>query len=351
MGMIKLPLKSINFFKNNQEEIFRSGNLAEGIWNTDLSNKIKSITGSKYAVPTCSNGGGIVALLQLYKEYFDRDKVMIQSNTMYGVKSMVKSGGCDLVGFIDCRLSTLMPSIEDIKNSIFSYKGNNDQLIILLSDIGGIINPEIIEIAKFCRQNNIVLVEDCAHSFGATNNGRYAGTFGDAGVYSFYATKAIFAGEGGVVITNNDELGELMKRFTVYDRFDQKMPIGINIRPSELQALLIYSVVKEYQEIINDKKLIAKTYIDICNQLNIPYIDQDNKVSKGNYYKFVVYNKSEPIIDYLPKLKTKTSCVYDYSLAKKNNIKNNHVCLPIWYGQENSVTISVVDEIRACFKK
>jgi hypothetical protein len=45
------------------------------------------------------------------------------------------------------------------------------------------------------------------------------------------------------------------------------------------------------------------------------------------------------------------SNIYDYSLSNKNNINNNHACLPIWYNQENSVTISVVDEIRSCFKK
>ena len=243
-----------------------------------------------------------------------------------------------------------MPSLRDVETAL-EDRSNTATLIVLLSHIGGIINPEMDAIASLCQERGVTVIEDCAHSFGATNNSRYAGTFGDAGVYSFYATKAIFAGEGGVVITNNDELGELMKRFAIYDRFTQKMPIGINIRPSELQALLMYSVVKEYQEIINNKKSIARTYIDICNQLDISYIDQDNKVSKGNYYKFVIYNKDEPIIDYLPKLKTKTSCVYDYSLAKKNNIKNNHVCLPIWYGQENSVTISVIDEIRSSLKQ
>ena len=48
---------------------------------------------------------------------------------------------------------------------------------------------------EFLKKENILLLEDAAHSFGSTHNGKFAGTFGDAGVYSYYATKAIFAGK------------------------------------------------------------------------------------------------------------------------------------------------------------
>ena len=71
----------------------------------------------------------------------------------------------------------------------------------MLSDMGGIINPDIEKIAKFCKEKNIILLEDAAHSFGSTLNNKFAGTFGDAGVYSYYSTKAVFAGEGGVGAT------------------------------------------------------------------------------------------------------------------------------------------------------
>ena len=60
------------------------------------------------------------------------------------------------------------------------------------------------------------------HSFGSTLNNKFAGTFGDAGVYSYYSTKAIFAGEGGVAVTNNEKIGSLLQDFIAYDRFKQK---------------------------------------------------------------------------------------------------------------------------------
>ena len=130
----------------------------------------------------------------------------------------------------------------------------------MLSDIGGIINPDIEKIAKFCKEKNIILLEDAAHSFGSTLNKKFSGTFGNAGVYSYYSTKAIFAGEGGIVVTNDNNIGNLMKDFIAYDRFKQKMEIGCNIRLPEIQALMIYSVVKEYKEIIKNKFKIAEKY-------------------------------------------------------------------------------------------
>ena len=253
MGTIKLPKNSIDFFKNNQNKIFDSGNLAEGPWNAQLSEKIKSICNVKNAICVNSNGSGLVALLLIYKEYYGRTNVMIQSNTMYGVKIITKTAGYNLVDIIDCHLETLMPTFEDLKKSVDNYKGKINQLVILLSDIGGTINPNIEKIAKFCKEKNIILLEDAAHSFGSSLNKKFSGTFGNAGVYSYYATKAIFAGEGGIVVTNDNNIGSLMKDFIAYDRFKQKMEIGCNIRLPELQALMIYSVVKEYKGIIKNK--------------------------------------------------------------------------------------------------
>ena len=63
MGAIKLPKKSIDFFKKNQNQIFDSGNLAEGPWNDQLSEKIKSICNVKNAVCVNSNGSGLSCLV------------------------------------------------------------------------------------------------------------------------------------------------------------------------------------------------------------------------------------------------------------------------------------------------
>ena len=351
MGMIKIPKSSISFFKKNLDEIFDTGFLAEGPWNNKLSDLIKEISNASYAIPTSSNGSGLVSLLNIYSHIYKRKNVLIQSNTMYGVKVLVPAGGCKVVGYIDCQLNSLMPDISDVQNSLKNFtKEEKKKLIILLSHIGGINNPDIIQISELCKSENIILLEDCAHSVGSTQDNIHSGLFGDAGVYSFYSTKSIPVGEGGAIITNNKEIGEICSAYSIYDRFDQKLPTAFNNRISETQALLCFSVLKEWKEIINNKIIIAKKYINICEELGIKYIPQQTDSRNGNYYKFTIYDDVDDINKKYFNIKTKTSPVYDYSIGVENKLAKKHLCLPIWYGQEESITNKVIDEIKKSVK-
>ncbi len=71
----------------------------------------------------------------------------------------------------------------------------------VLVHIGGHIAFDVERIADYCREHGIFLLEDCAHAHGADWNGRRPGSWGDAGVYSFYATKTISTGEGGMLVS------------------------------------------------------------------------------------------------------------------------------------------------------
>jgi dTDP-4-amino-4,6-dideoxygalactose transaminase len=238
-----------------------------------------------------------------------------------------------------------MPSLDDVERTLHSCE-NKASAIILLSHIGGIVNPDMEAIAALCKENNVTLLEDCAHSFGATLQGKHSGTFGDAGVYSFYATKAIPTGEGGVAITNDEEMGAALVNYVKYDRFDQKMNIGVNVRQSEMHALMTYAVMKEVDDIIQDKAKIASRYMEVCQKHGIRYISQDDQGTLGNYYKFIVLAKNEHIDETLPSLETVTSKVYDYCLGNTHAITTNHACLPIWYAQPDEMTDKVVAELK-----
>ena len=124
------------------------------------------------------------------------------------------------------------------------------------------------------------------------------------------------------------------------------MDIGCNIRLSELQALMIYSVIREYKEIIKNKFNIAKKYLEICKKFSIEYISQENNIMRGNYYKFTVISPNKNISELLPKVKTTTSKVYDYALGKSKEIPSRHLCLPIWFDLEESISDQVVSELK-----
>ena len=81
--------------------------------------------------------------------------------------------------------------------------------------------------------------------------------------------------------------------------------------------------------------------------MNIKYISQNINLSIGNYYKFTIISPNKNIAELLPKVKTTTSKVYDYSLGDSKEIPSKHLCLPIWFDLEESISDKVVSEIKA----
>ena len=95
----------------------------------------------------------------------------------------------------------------------------------------------------------IFLLEDCAHAHGADWNGRRPGSWGDAGVFSLYATKTISTGEGGVLVTADPELAEFARGFRNYGKPDHDVE-GLNFRMSEFTAALGLVGVERLEEIV-----------------------------------------------------------------------------------------------------
>jgi dTDP-4-amino-4,6-dideoxygalactose transaminase len=344
MGMIKLPTSAIHKFERNYQEIFQSGNLAEGKWNSTLSNLFTSYTGARAAIPFSSNGAGLLAILSVLKYYRGFNAVFIQSNTMYGVKTIAITSGLNYVGAVPCSIPSLMPTASQVLEFIRTLSAPA-KTVFIISHIGGIVNPDIDEISSICNHYGVSLIEDCAHSVGSTINGRHTGLFGTAGVYSLYATKAVAAGEGGIAITNDDDLGERLRRFQIYDRFDQKQDIGVNFRISELQALLSVCVCELIEDIISNKNIIAARYIHACNAAGLKFVDPYQDGQRGNHYKFTLIADND-VGQEFANIRSRTSPVYDYCLgADPMQIVRRHICLPIWYGLEEDIVDTTVSQI------
>ena len=346
MGMIKLPKKSIDFFNNNYLDIFESGNLAEGEWNTKVADWACEYTSAQCALAVNSNGSGVFAILNILKQYRGKKRVFLQSNTMYGVRTMAASSGLELNGYVDCSLDYLMPTYTQVEEFIGTLD-KPSECVFLLTHIGGWVNPDIEEIARLCKNKGVALVEDCAHSLGSTLNGKHTGTFGDAGVYSLYATKTIPVGEGGIIVTQDKELHQMVEKFIMYDRFEQKLDVGVNLRMSEINALLTYSVIQETEAIIQNKYQIANKYIKACEKYNWNYIDPASGNQRSNLYKFILLSYSDKPEEEFSQITKRTSPVYDYALGGDDQeIVKRHICLPIWYLLEDKVVDAAVSELQ-----
>lgn len=116
---------------------------------------------------------------------------------------------------------------------------------------------------EIARRHDLVVIEDCAESHGATCRGRMTGSFGDMGCFSFYANKVITTGEGGMVVTNNSGLAERLRLlrnlgFTT-PRFRHEVAAH-NFRMTGYQAAMGLAQLHRIKRIIAEKRRVAAAY-------------------------------------------------------------------------------------------
>jgi len=202
----------------------------------------------------------------------------------------------------------------------------HDPAAVFLVHIGGHIAFDAPAIAALCRERGVLLLEDCAHAHGAVWDERRPGTFGDAGIYSLYATKTISTGEGGVLVSRHDELLQFARSYRNYAKPDYVQP-GLNFRMSEFTAALGLVQIERLDEIVAWKNEIARSELDprYPARLELP----DGMVS--GLYKYIVFDW----------LERSTGRVYDEpchrifrtgdELPNSDWVAANHSCVPLYY--------------------
>jgi dTDP-4-amino-4,6-dideoxygalactose transaminase len=140
-----------------------------------------------------------------------------------------------------------------------------------------IISPHLEEIQDICRENAIALVEDAAHAHEAVIDGRKAGSLGLAGSFSFFSTKVLTTGEGGMVTTDDEKVYETARALRDHGRFDPEPnlhhDIGYNWRPSELHAVLGLEQLRRVEKLLERRRHIAHSYDEKLKARNIPGIN------------------------------------------------------------------------------
>jgi len=271
------------------------------------------------AVATSSWSGGALAALG-WAEVRGR-KVVVPSNTFMATPLAVIAAGAAPV-FGDCRRDDLCLSVEEVARLIDVHA----VAAVFLVHIGGHIAFDAPTIAALCRDRGVTLLEDCAHAHGASWDGHRPGSFGDAGIYSLYATKTISTGEGGVLVSRHPELLQFARGYRNYGKPDHVQP-GLNFRMSEFTAAIGLVQIERLDEIVARKNEIARAQLDPIHpsRLELP----DGMVS--GLYKYIVFDW----------LERSTGRVYDApchrimgtgdELPNSDWVAANHSCVPLYY--------------------
>jgi len=259
-------------------------------------------------------------------EYFkvQGKTVLCPSNTFMATPLSVVKAGARLE-FVDCNREDLCLSFEDLKRKAEKFR----PAAVWVVHIGGHIAFEIEEIARFCKERGIVLLEDCAHAHGASWNGRKPGTWGAAGVYSFYATKTITMGEGGILATADPGLLEYAKRSRNYGKPDFTVP-GQNQRITEFGAALGVVQVDRLPDIVAWKKAYAEKHLDpkFPNRVKLP------AGMASGYYKYIVFDPIEKSTGKVYDQPCHRIMGRDADLPNSDWVAKNHWCVPLYYKGE-----------------
>ncbi|AYV57241.1 DegT/DnrJ/EryC1/StrS family aminotransferase [Leptospira kmetyi] len=147
---------------------------------------------------------------------------------------------------------------------------------------------EMNSILKLKEKYGLFLLEDCAQSHGASYMERKTGTFGDISGFSFYPTKNLGAlGDGGAIVTNNSELGEICKKLRNYGsniKYKNEL-IGYNSRLDELQAAFLSIKIQHLNDINLHKRKLATLYLENLKEDFIKPI-----VSNWTYDVYHIFN-------------------------------------------------------------
>jgi dTDP-4-amino-4,6-dideoxygalactose transaminase len=279
------------------------------------------------AVAVSSWAGGAMAALH-FAGVGPGDTVLCPSNTFMATPLAAIRAGAE-VQFVDCNREDLCMSFADFEARAERHRPKAAFLV----HIGGHIAFDSERIAEYCAAHDIFLIEDCAHAHGAAWRAPHAehvvrkpGSFGDAGVYSLYATKTVTTGEGGVLVSKRPEVLEHARGFRNYGKPTYEVH-GLNYRMSEFTAALGLIQVERMPEIVAWKNAVAREHLDPAHpsRLELP------EGMTSGLYKYIVFDW----------LERSTGRVYDepchrilghnVDLPNSDWVARNHSCVPLYY--------------------
>lgn len=268
-----LNLKKINDkyseeLKQACERVIDSGWYITGKELISFESDFAKYTNAKYCIGVANGLDALNLVLRAWKELGklkDGDEVIVPSNTY--IASILSISENNLVPIlVDPQEETFNLSVENIRNVL-----TEKTRAILPVHLYGLINP-MPEIIKLAEEFNLLVLEDCAQSHGAAINSKQAGTWGDAGAFSFYPGKNLGAlGDAGAIITNDKELCETVTALRNYGSHKkyQNLYRGINSRLDEIQAAMLSVKLKYLDEETSNRRLIASRYL---NEINNPHV-------------------------------------------------------------------------------
>jgi len=243
-------------------EVLQSGRYADGPKAKEFEKNFSEYIKTEHAVAT-SSGTAALHMALIACGVKPGDEVIVPALTFFAtVESVLHQGAIPVFADLDPKTYCIDP--KDMEKKIT----NKTKAIIPVHFFGEPV--EIEEIVEISHHHNLHVVEDCAQAHGAEFRGKKVGSFGDANCWSFYATKNMTTGEGGMVTTNNKELADMiyaLRNHGMTNRNDHTI-LGYNYRLSEIHAAIGIVQLKKLDKFNKKRTEISNTLRDELSSIS-----------------------------------------------------------------------------------
>jgi dTDP-4-amino-4,6-dideoxygalactose transaminase len=229
-----------------------------------LEHEIGKYIGVKNVI-SCANGTDALQLLYMAYNIGAADAVFCPDITFIAsIESAAMLGAVPVFCDVTEGTYNICPqSLERQIKAVFDEGKLRPRAVVAVDFLGNPADyPAILDI---CKKYNLILIEDAAQSFGASFMGKMCGSFGDASIASFFPAKPLGCfGDGGAVLTGDDNIADLCRSLRVHGKGTNKydnVRIGINSRLDTIQAAILLVKLKALREFEMDRRQnIAKRY-------------------------------------------------------------------------------------------
>ncbi len=251
-----------------------------------LEKNVKKVAQREYAV-ACNSATDALMFSLVANDIGPGDEVLVTNFSWISTASCIAMAGATPV-FCDIDFDTRHISIDSIKR----MQSPKVKAIIYTHLFGSM--SDTTEIEQWCKESNVLFIEDAAQSIGSSYNGKVAGSIGDCSSYSFNANKVISGiSGGGMFMTDSKEMAEKVKKLRKHGKDDRDgyITLGVNSKMYVLNAMMIDFRLKQLESERERRKEIAMIYDSILDQTH----EQPGLIH--NYHKYTYLTDKRNLLD------------------------------------------------------
>ncbi len=280
--------------KNRIEAAINRKWVTEGANVREFEERFARLFSFKHAIATNTGTDACMACAASLYEFGARrgDEVIVPAATFVATANAVLAAGL-IPRFVDIELETLNIDAKRIEEAITE----KTRAIMPVHLMG---KPcEMDTILKIAHKNDLKVIEDSCEAHGAQYRGKYVGTIGNMGAFSFYPAHTIVSGEGGIVVTNDDTTADLIKSIKNHGRptnstyFDFQR-FGLNLRMNDLTAAIGIEGIEHFDETFKKRTNNLYKLLDLTKDLSdCCYFIQENQHSRISPHAFPLVLKDK----------------------------------------------------------